>query len=377
MKKILALILAMTVLFAFAACGSKPAAETPATAPAAEAAPAEEPAAEAAPAEEAAAETPAEEKTYSGEVNVYLSAMEDFNIALKENFEAAYPGITLNYVNLGGGEMFTRIRAEADNPQTDIVMLGSVEFYMNAAKDGLLMSYVPEVAKTFPEGSVPENGCYVVGLTSSLAIVYDKDWYDANNVPYPTCWDDLLIPELEGNVIIQNPGTSSTGYMVISTMTALRGEEAAMQFMADLNKNIKTYAKGGTGPVNSVSLGECAVGTCYLPDGIQLFNQGYSNLGFCVPREGTGRQLCCSAVVNNCKNVENAQLFQKWYLEEGCKTWEQLGIFETLRNPAIPTNEMVLEIEGDAVDAPIDYVWAAENYDRLVEQWDAIVNGNQ
>lgn len=312
----------------------------------------------------------------SGEVNVYIASSEDFALACKESFEKAYPGVTLNYVLLGGGEILTRLRAEKENPQADAVFGGAIDMYMNAAKDDLLMSYVPEVAKTFPEDCVPEDGTYVVGLTSILGICYDKEWYDTNKVPYPTSWEDLLIPEVAGEVIITNPGTSTTGYMMMSTLIALKGEEAGMQYMADLDKNIKSYAKGGSGPVNSVSLGECAAGMCYLHFGIQLQEQGYTNVGLCVPEEGTGLEKCCSAVINNCKNPENAKAFQDWYLTEGLALYEEFGYYNYPCNPAIHTNEVALEYKQKLIDAKVDYVWAAENYDRLVERWDELVSDN-
>ena len=327
MKKTLALLLAvLMVVSLFAGCAAK---QEPAQTeePAADTQQTGEPAAAEEPAAEEVTEEPVEEpKELSGEVNVYIASSEDFALACKESFEADYPGVTLNYVLLGGGEILTRLRAEKENPQADALMGGSVDLYMNASKDGLLMPYVPDfVRETFDPACIPADESYVIGLKSILGICYDKDWYDANGVAYPETWDDLLIPELEGNVIITNPGTSTTGYMMMSSLIALRGEEAGMQYMVDLNKNIKSYAKGGSGPVNSVSLGECAAGMCYLHFGIQLQEQGYTNIGLCVPTEGTGVEECCSAVINNCKNPENGKAFQDWSLSKGLALYEQFG----------------------------------------------------
>lgn len=365
MKKTLSLIMALAMVLAmFAGCGQ-----------AKEPAKTETPAATAAPKTDApAVEATEAPKELSGEVNIYCASSEDFALAVKEGFEADYPGVTLNYVLLGGGEILTRLRAEAANPQADAIFGGAVDMYMNAAADNVLMPYLPEVAKTFDPSCIPEDQTYVVGLTSILGICYDKDWYDANGVAYPETWDDLLKPELEGQVIITNPGTSTTGYMMMSTLIALRGEEAGMQYMVDLDKNIKSYAKGGSGPVNSVSLGEAAAGMCYLHFGIQLQEQGYTNVGLCVPTEGTGVERCCSAVVNNCKNPDNAKAFQDWYLEKGLALYEEFGYYNYPCNPAIHINEKALPYRDQLKDADIDYAWAAENYDRLVEDWDAKIS---
>lgn len=365
MKKIVALVLAlMLVVSMFAGCGAQEKPEET-QAPAAQA-PA---AAEAKPSE---TEAP---KELSGEVNVYLASSEDFALACKEGFEAAYPGVTMNYVLLGGGEMLTRLRAEKDNPQADVMFGGAADMYMNATADGLLMPYVPEFAReAFPAECIPAEETYIIGLKSILGICYDKTWYDTNNVPYPETWDDLLIPELKGNVIITNPGTSTTGYMMMSSLIALRGEEEGMQFMIDINDNIKSYAKGGSGPVNSVSLSEAAAGMCYLHFGIQLQEQGYTNIGLCVPTEGTGVEECGSAVIANCANPENGKAFQDWYLSEGLALYEDFGYYNYPCNKNIPTNENALPYWELLKDAKVDYAWAAENYDRLVEVWDAAIS---
>ena len=89
MKKLLAAILALTMLFALAACGSKTATTTDSPAEPAETA---ETAAPAETSEEPAAESEgpaAEEYPETGKLVVYMGALEDECIAIGEAFEAA------------------------------------------------------------------------------------------------------------------------------------------------------------------------------------------------------------------------------------------------------------------------------------------------
>ncbi|MGX8692828.1 MAG: molybdate ABC transporter substrate-binding protein, partial [Clostridia bacterium] len=90
MKKILALLLALTMVFALAACGGTPAAPpAPAEQPAE--APAEQPAEEPAPAGEPA---PAEEL----ELIVFAAAsMTETLTEIKALYETAHPGVTITY----------------------------------------------------------------------------------------------------------------------------------------------------------------------------------------------------------------------------------------------------------------------------------------
>ena len=119
MKKVLALLLALTMVFALAACGSSSAPAATAApaaseepAPTEEAAPAEE---EAAPAEEPAAEeeaAPAEEPV---ELIVFAAAsMTETLNEIKGMYEEANPGVTLTYNFDSSGTLKTQIQEGAD-----------------------------------------------------------------------------------------------------------------------------------------------------------------------------------------------------------------------------------------------------------------------
>ncbi len=313
----------------------------------------------------------------SGEVNAYIASTEDYCLAIKEDFEKEYPNIKFNYVLLGGGEIFTRLEAEKNNPQADFIVGGGADSYIAASKKGLLMDYTPEYVKAnYPDYAI--GGTYVVHGTNILGICYDKTWYDQNGLPYPTKWEDLLRPELKKNVIVTNPATSTTGYMMVCTLIANRGEEAGMKFMLDLDKNnIKSYEKGGSGPVNKVALGEAAAGMCYISFAIDLQEKGYTNLGVVVPEDGTGLEEGCGALVANCKNAEAAKVFYDWWSAHIGDLGLKSGIFNWPCDPNAPVhagNEIYAEQLNSGRNAGVDYLWCAENKDRLLAVWDAGVS---
>lgn len=326
-------------------------------------------------------ETASTKSMVKGEVNAYIATNEDYCLVLKEEFEKAYPNMKFNYVFLSGGEIFTRLEAERNNPQADFIMGGGADSYIAATKKGLLMKYVPQYVKDhYPASAIGKDGTYVVHGNNILAICYDKAWYDANKVPYPTKWDDLLIPELKKNVIITNPGTSTTGYMMMSTLIANRGEEAGMQFMIDLDKNnIKSYEKGGSGPVNKVALGEAAAGMCYICFAIDLQEKGYTNLCVAVPEDGTGLEAGCAALAQGSKNEAAAKLFYDWYFSHVGELNLKAGIYELPSDPSAPVhkaNELYAKQLNSGRNANVDYEWCAANKDRLVKEWDARISKN-
>ena len=111
MKKVLALLLALTMVFALAACGSA-SAPAQSAAPAEEAPAAEEPAtAEEAPAEEPAVEEPAEQV----ELIVFAAAsMTETLTEIKGMYEAENPGVTLTFNFDSSGTLKTQIQEGAD-----------------------------------------------------------------------------------------------------------------------------------------------------------------------------------------------------------------------------------------------------------------------
>ena len=108
-KKPLALLLALTMVLALAACGGTPAAsQTPAEAPAE--APAEVPA-------EVPAEQPAEEPAPAEEVELIVFAaasMTETLTEIKALYETAHPGVTITYNFDSSGTLKTQIQEGAD-----------------------------------------------------------------------------------------------------------------------------------------------------------------------------------------------------------------------------------------------------------------------
>ncbi|MBM3131147.1 MAG: extracellular solute-binding protein, partial [Chloroflexi bacterium] len=57
---------------------------------------------------------------------------------MKKEFEAKYPGVTVNFIRLSSGEALTRIRNEKANPQFDIWWGGPIDSFIAAKAEGLL-----------------------------------------------------------------------------------------------------------------------------------------------------------------------------------------------------------------------------------------------
>ena len=364
MKKLAALLLALAMLFSLAACGSGESQQTDNTD--------QNPTntVNTGPQDTDQGEEPPVE--LSGEVNIYAAGSEAASVLLKETFEEMHPGVTINYISMGGGEIQTRVEAEAANPQADFIWGGGCEAYMTLKDEGLLYSYQSPSAAGLTDMNHDPDWYWTAITNSYLGFYCDQDWFDEHDMELPTSWQDLLDPRLEGHIVITNPSTSTTGYMVLSTIVQLMGEEEGLAYFTELNKNVKNYPSSGSAPSQSVALGESAVGIGYMQHGLRLANEGYTNLVVTAPSEGTGLEISGMAIVNNCKNLEAAKAVMDWCAskEFGQLFADTLGSSMTASGAC--TDDMAAYAGTKLVD--LDYAWAAENMERLIGEWDKIVS---
>ena len=201
MKKFIALLLALVMVFALAACGQQAA-----PAPAAEAPAAEAPAAEAPAAEEPAAEEPASNEItldviicqYGPNTQEWFlgSGMNGTNFV--DKFESENPGIKLNLEVVSWNDVHqvvdTRI---ANNNAPDIL---NIDTFSEFVPDGLLMpvkDYCPEDLYNdfFPafiaESVIDDTVWAVPDLASARALFYNVDLLEEAGVEVPTTWAEL------------------------------------------------------------------------------------------------------------------------------------------------------------------------------------------
>ena len=76
----------------------------------------------------------------------------------------------------------------------------------------------------------------------------------------PTSYTDLLNPIYKNEMIMPDPGSSGTGFLMVSGWLQNDGEENGWKFMDELNKNMKSYVHSGSLPTKSTATGEQAIG---------------------------------------------------------------------------------------------------------------------
>ena len=366
-KKYLALLLALVMVFALAACVST--AETPAAteAPAAEPeTPAEEPAAEADPMEDLIAAAKAE-----GELTVYGSCEEEYLAAACQHFQELY-GIKVNYQRLSTGEVQAKIEEENGNPSADVWFGGTTDPYNVLAKEDLLEPYAAQNASHLISDMYKDAEGKWYGIYKGiLGFMVNTDELERLGLEAPADWQDLLKPEYKGLIWLSNYNTAGTAKLVVNTMIQKYGHDEGIQYLVDLDKNIQVYTKSGSGPSKNVGIGECVIGIGFLHDGItQIVDNQYGNIALVIPSSGTSFEVGATAMFKGAKHPNAAKLWIEYALSPECvELAAQNGSYQFLviDNATQPSQAAEFGLDPDNV-MEYDFEDAKNNTGTYVEE---------
>ena len=314
-----------------------------------------------------------------GQLNLYCSSPNTaWCQGMAVGFEKA-TGVKVAVVQKATGEMLAQVKAEKANPKGDIWWAGAADSYLQAAEEGLLEPYQsPNLAQLHDWARrISEISKYqVAGVYGGiLALGYNTELADKRKLPVPKCWKDLLDPKLKGEVMLGNPGTSGTAYLMLASLVQIFGEDEAFNYMKALNANVASYARSGIGPMTAVKRGEIYVGSTVLHGVINEIAAGFPVKAI-LPCEGVGYEVGSMAIIKGSRNLDNAKKFGDWALTVDA---QKIGL--EVKEYAIPTNRSVPlppMVPNLADIKVINYDFAkygsSDVRKRLLERWDKDIN---
>lgn len=242
-----------------------------------------------------------------------------------------------------------------------------------AKKEGLLEAYKSPNAEKIPAHFKDPDGYWTGVYQGYLGFILDKRYFEEHHLTPPTSWDDLLKPEFTGQIVMGNPGSASTGYVIVSALVQKLGEEKGMEYLAKLNKQIKQYTKAGAAPARSAALGEAAIGITYLHNGIRLIKEGNTNVELSIPEDGTAYELGAVAIIKNAPQPKAAKKFVDWVLTKKAQELGQKNkSYQFLTNPEANPPAEAMKFK-DAKLINYNFEWSGENRARLLEEWNTAI----
>lgn len=293
-------------------------------------------------------------------------------------FEKA-TGTKVAVIQKATGEMLAQIKAERTNPKGDLWWAGASDNYLQAAEEGLLEEYrsanveqLYDWAQRLSDLSKNRVSGVYGGI---IALGYNSELVTKRKLPIPKCWKDLTNPVYKGEIMLGNPNSSGTAYLMLATLVQVFGEDEAYKYMLDVNKNVNQYARSGIGPMTAVTRGETAIGSTVLHGVINEIVRGFP-VAPVLPCEGVGYEIGSVAIIKGTHNLDAAKKFVDWSLSADA---QKIGL--EVKEYAIPTNRSVPlppQVPKLTDIKVIDYDFAkygsSDTRKRLLERWEKEIN---
>lgn len=314
-------------------------------------------------------------RTTQSDVNSKLtiySALEEEQIAYyMEGFREENPNTEVEIIMDSHGVISSKLLAEKDNPQADVIWGLSAMNMIDLKEKGILKEYTPKnynkVGNTFKdlEGDVSWVGMSV----PETAIVVNYKELEKRNLPIPKAYLDLIKPEYKGLITMPNPASSGTGYLTVSGLIQMMGEEKAYEYMDELHKNIANYTHSGSKPAKLAGSGEYPIGITLGYRAVKQMETG-EPITVVFPKEGSGWDLESNALVNKDNIKEESKIFLDWATSDNAidRYSKDVAVTSIKTNNPVPNGYS--ENPFNQLIKEVDLVQASKNRNDVLKKWE-------
>ncbi len=232
-------------------------------------------------------------------VVVYNAVSPKVMTAFVDEFQKQNPGIKVDVISGGSGELLTRLQAEKAKPRADLLVGPDIDVF--DADLSLYEGYKSKEDAAFPRTAVgPDNKYYGFSTNFQVFIVNTK------MMPLdkaPQTWMDLAKPEFKGKVVMANPAQSGSAYSQMQQILQLYGWDAMDKIIA-----IPTFVTSSKLAYQNVAKGEIPVGLTSEFNVVASKADGFP-VDAVYPKDGTALINDASGIIKGGPNPDNAKKF--------------------------------------------------------------------
>jgi iron(III) transport system substrate-binding protein len=301
-------------------------------------------------------------------LTVYTALENEQLKPLKDAFEKANPGIEIVWVRDSTGVITARLLAEKDNPRADVIWGVSVSSVALFEQQGMLEGYSPKgVEGLKPIYADTKNPKMWTGIDAyASVIVFNTKEGEAKKVKQPKEWADLTDPSLKGLIVMPNPASSGTGYLMVSAWLQAMGEKAGWEFMDKLHQNVANYTHSGSAPCVQTARGERVVGLCLDMRAASEKTKG-APLEIAVPANN-GWEIEATALVKGTKNADAAKKLIDWTVsKEAAEIYSKTYALVAHKDVKAEPKNYPAGMEAKLVKN--DFGWMGKERQRILAEW--------
>ncbi len=284
-----------------------------------------------------------EKSESSNALVIYCPHPLDFINPLVDDFKAKNPGINVDVIAAGTGELLKRVESEKDNPLGDILWGGSLNTIR--LKMDLFENYTSTNEVNIAEFYKNVEGPITRFTTIPSVLMVNTNL--SKNIKIEG-YADLLNPALKGKIACADPSASSSSFEHLVNMLYAMGNgnpEKGWDYVKKLCANLDGKLLSGSSAVyKGVADGEYTVGLTFEEGGANYVVSG-SPVKLVYMKEGVVFKADGIYIIKNAKNMENAKKFVDYATSyDAQKTINEKLNRRSVRDD-LPPSEILLSVD--------------------------------
>lgn len=214
-------------------------------------------------------------------------------------FSDKYPSVNISAINAGVGELFTRMAAEKDSPQGDLILCASSEAFLS--NPDLFEPYESTELANFSDDVVAEDKSFYGCSMPLQAFIVNTNLLSEED--YPSKWESLADPQYKDKLVMANPSLSGSAYAQLAQILQLYGWDTAEKVMDNAR-----FVTSSQSVFQDVGRGEIEIGITGEVNVKTMMDEGFP-VTIIYPEDGTGLRFDASGIIKGGPNADNAKLF--------------------------------------------------------------------
>ena len=292
-------------------------------------------------------------------------------------------GIEVELVPLGdAGAALNQVILNKDDPLGDVLFGVDNTFLSRALDEELFVAYESPRLDAVDDRYELDDEHRVTPIDhGEVCVNYDRAFFEGGITP-PEDLADLAAPELRGELVVENPATSSPGLAFLLATIAEFGEDGWQDYWRSLRENDVQVATGWEEAYNQsfsagAGKGEQALVVSYAsspPAEVVFADPPREDAPTGVATGTCFEQIEFAGILDGTEHVEEAQALVDFLLSDAFQEDMplQMFVFPVVDSAELP--EVFVE-HAAVIEAPLqlDPAEVGENRDRWIEEWTSIV----